>query len=47
MGSGRKTIEPRDKAHKRADSGVVVGKGARMRSLIAGVGEGCRREVFW
>ena len=38
MGSGRKTIEPRDKAHKRADSGVVVGNGARMRSSI----EGCR-----
>lgn len=36
MGSGRETIEARDKAHKRADSGVVVGKGARMRSLIAG-----------
>jgi hypothetical protein len=46
MGSGRKTIEPRHKAHKRADSGVVVGKGARMRSLIEDVGEGCRREVF-
>jgi hypothetical protein len=27
------TIEPRCKAHKPADSGVVVGKGARMRGL--------------
>ena len=34
MGSGRKTIEPGGKAHKRADSGVVVGKGARIRSLV-------------
>lgn len=36
MGSGRKTIEPRGKAHKRADSGVVVGNGARMCSLMEG-----------
>jgi hypothetical protein len=36
MGSGRETIEPRDKAHKRADSGVVVGNGARMCSLREG-----------
>jgi hypothetical protein len=47
MGSGRKTIEPRNKAHKPADSGVVVGKGARMRSLVGGVGKGCRRGDFW
>ena len=32
MGSGRETIEPRGKAHKPADSGVVVGNGARIRS---------------
>ena len=38
MGSGRETIEPGDKAHKRADSGVVVGNGARM----CGLGEGWR-----
>ena len=36
MGSGRKTIEPMVKAHKRADSGVVVGNGARIRSLMEG-----------
>jgi len=40
MGSGRETIEARDKAHKRADSGVVVGNGARIRSLA----EALRRE---
>jgi len=40
MGSGRETIEARDKAHKRADSGVVVGNGARIRSLV----EALRRE---
>jgi hypothetical protein len=34
MGSGRETIEPRGKAHKPADSGVVVGKGARKRSPV-------------
>jgi len=36
MGSGRKTIEPRGKVHKRADSGVVVGNDARMCSLMEG-----------
>ncbi len=40
MGSGRETIEPMGKAHKRADSGVVVGNGARIRSLV----EALRRE---
>ena len=40
MGSGRETIEPMGKAHKRADSGVVVGNGARIRSLA----EAWRRE---
>ena len=40
MGSGRETIEPMGKAHKRADSGVVVGNGARIRSLA----EALRRE---
>jgi hypothetical protein len=33
MGSGRRTIEPRPKAHKPADSGAVVGNGARLCSL--------------
>ena len=37
MGSGRETIEPGDKAHKRADSGVVVGKGARLGSRVEGL----------
>jgi len=40
MGSGRETIEPMGKAHKRTDSGVVVGNGARIRSLV----EAWRRE---
>ncbi|SFO02051.1 hypothetical protein SAMN03159304_01690 [Pseudomonas sp. NFACC24-1] len=38
MGSGRETIEAMGKAHKRADSGVVVGNGARMRSLVEALG---------
>jgi hypothetical protein len=33
MGSGRETIEAGPKAHKPADSGAVVGNGARMCSL--------------
>jgi hypothetical protein len=46
MGSGRKTIEPRDEAHKRADSGLVVGKGARMRGLEGVRGKVCRIRSF-
>ena len=32
--SDRPTIEPRPEAHKPADSGVVVGNGARRCSLL-------------
>ena len=38
MGSGMETIEPMDKAHKRVNSGVVVGNGARIRSLVEALG---------
>ena len=34
--SDGETIEPGSKAHKRADSGVVVGNGARLRGLVEG-----------
>ena len=41
--SDRETIEPGCKAHKPADSGVVVGKGARMRGLAEGAEQSVRR----
>jgi hypothetical protein len=46
MGSGRETIEPRSKAHKPADSGVVVGKGARTRSREDALRSGVKHRRF-